>query len=160
MAEFNYTSPLGTLRLCGNGEGLCRVVLAGGIPAGCGRAPGVLAPFVAMLDSYFRGEGIVRSPGSLSLRELHPFRRSVYEKLLAVPFGRVVSYGELARLCGRPGSARAVGQAVGRNPLPIFIPCHRVVRSDGALGGFGGGLRWKRELLRHEGHIVCNGRIR
>ena len=157
MAEFEYTSPLGIVRLCGDEGGLRRVVLGSPRAGRRGQAPDVLAPFVDMLDAYFRGEGIVCRASGLCLEGLGPFPRRVYEALLAVPFGQMVGYGELAVLCGRSGSARAVGGAMGRNPLPIFIPCHRVVRSDGSLGGFSGGLRWKRELLRHEGHIVYNG---
>jgi methylated-DNA-[protein]-cysteine S-methyltransferase len=80
-----------------------------------------------------------------------PFQRRIYERLIKIPRGRVVSYGDLADELGEPGAARAVGQAVGANPLPIVIPCHRVVRSDGRLGGFSGGLHRKVVLLRVEG---------
>jgi methylated-DNA-[protein]-cysteine S-methyltransferase len=76
-----------------------------------------------------------------------------------VRFGEVVTYGELARRAGKPGAARAIGQAMGRNTLPIFVPCHRVVAADSGLGGFGAGLAWKAGLLRHEGWSVSEGRI-
>ena len=85
------------------------------------------------------------------LSGLRPFQRRVLEALRRVPFGRLVSYGELAARAGKPGAARAVGQAMGANPLPILYPCHRVVASDGTLGGFGGGLDVKRALLELEG---------
>jgi methylated-DNA-[protein]-cysteine S-methyltransferase len=65
----------------------------------------------------------------------------------------------LAEEIGRPGAARAVGGALGRNPLPILLPCHRVVRSDGKLGGFGAGLDWKRRLLEHEGWIIQEEKV-
>jgi methylated-DNA-[protein]-cysteine S-methyltransferase len=68
-----------------------------------------------------------------------------------VPFGSVVGYGDLARRVGRPGGAQAVGMAMGANPLPVVVPCHRVVESDGGIGGFGGGLKTKRHLLALEG---------
>ena len=72
----------------------------------------------------------------------------------SIPHGATISYAELARRVGRPDAARAVGQAVGSNPIPLLIPCHRVVASDGTLGGFGGGLPMKRALLRQEGVAV------
>ncbi|MGV9900269.1 MGMT family protein, partial [Streptomyces tendae] len=68
-----------------------------------------------------------------------------------VPFGQVVGYGDLARRVGQPGAAQAVGMAMGANPLPVVVPCHRVVESDGGIGGFGGGVGTKRQLLALEG---------
>ncbi len=82
---------------------------------------------------------------------LTDFQRDVYDRLLAIEYGHVVSYGQVARDVGKPDMARAVGQAVGANPIPIVVPCHRVVASDGSLTGFGGGLRAKAELLKLEG---------
>lgn len=90
----------------------------------------------------------------LDLRLVSGFTRDVLTALRAIPFGQLVTYGELARRAGRPGAARAVGQAVGANPLAIVIPCHRVVAAGGRLGGFGGGLAAKRALLALEGHAV------
>lgn len=88
----------------------------------------------------------------LDLRLATPFGRDhVLPSLCHVPFGVTVSYAELARRAGRPGGARAVGQAVRRNPLPIVIPCHRVISSNGSLGGFSPNLALKRRLLAHEG---------
>jgi len=86
------------------------------------------------------------------------FQRQVYQRLLAVEYGHVISYGELARAVGGPGLARAVGQAVGANPIPIVIPCHRVVGAGGRLTGFGGGLPAKIALLRLEGVDVDGNR--
>ena len=82
------------------------------------------------------------------------FQRRIFERLLNIPYGRIVSYGDIADELGEPGAARAVGQAVGANPLPILVPCHRVVRSDGKLGGYSGGLRRKVLLLGIEGVSV------
>ncbi|WP_411085663.1 methylated-DNA--[protein]-cysteine S-methyltransferase [Streptomyces sp. 061-3] len=80
------------------------------------------------------------------------FNRQVLRELAAgVPYGTVVGYGDLARRVGQPGAAQAVGAAMGSNPLPVVVPCHRVVESDGGLGGFGGGLETKRQLLALEG---------
>ena len=78
------------------------------------------------------------------------FQRRVWEASRRIPVGGVWSYGELARRIGAPGASRAVGNALGANPVPIVIPCHRVIQSDKGIGGFSGGLRWKRFLLEHE----------
>lgn len=79
------------------------------------------------------------------------FQRRIFQRLVHIPYGRIVSYGDIADELGDPGAARAVGQAVGANPLPIVVPCHRVVRSDGKLGGYSGGLHRKITLLGIEG---------
>jgi len=79
------------------------------------------------------------------------FQREVYERLLAIEYGHVSSYGKIAHEVGKPDQARAVGQAVGANPIPIVVPCHRVIASDGRLTGFAGGLAAKVALLKLEG---------
>ena len=80
-----------------------------------------------------------------------PFQQRVWERLREIPSGSTTSYGEIALEIGRPGAARAVGGAVGRNPLSLIVPCHRVVAADGSIGGFASGLDRKRWLLAHEG---------
>ena len=82
-----------------------------------------------------------------------PFQRAVWQALLDIAHGHVRSYGEVARCCGRPAAVRAVGRAVGSNPVSIVVPCHRVLGADGALTGFGGGLPRKQALLRLEGAL-------
>jgi methylated-DNA-[protein]-cysteine S-methyltransferase len=100
------------------------------------------------LDRYFAGEltafDLPLDPAGT------PFQRQVWDQLLRIPIGETISYGELARRVGRPGSARAVGAANGQNPISIVIPCHRVIGSDGKLTGYGGGLPRKAWLLDHE----------
>lgn len=120
-----------------------------------GRARGRDAPdavcrrALRQLKEYFAG---ARTSFDLPLRfDEPPFRTRVLERLAQLPHGRTLSYGDLARRVGQPKAARAVGQAVGRNPFSIVVPCHRVLAADRRLGGFGGGLRWKRFLLDHEG---------
>jgi len=78
------------------------------------------------------------------------FQREVWDAARHIPFGWTRSYGQLAKELGRPGSARAVGAALGQNPFPLLIPCHRVVAANGSLTGFAGGLAWKGALLAHE----------
>jgi methylated-DNA-[protein]-cysteine S-methyltransferase len=80
-----------------------------------------------------------------------PFAQAVYRALTGVPFGETVTYGELAKLAGHPGAARAVGSVLRANPCPIFVPCHRVLSASGGLGGWSGPEGWKQELLRIEG---------
>lgn len=83
-----------------------------------------------------------------------PFQREVLEAAREIPYGQVISYGELARRIGRPKASRAVGNALGANPVPIVIPCHRVVKGDGSAGGYVGGTERKIRLLKLEGHPV------
>ena len=79
------------------------------------------------------------------------FQKKVWKTLASVPFGTTISYGELAARIGNPDAARAVGLANGKNPIPIIIPCHRVIGKDGSLTGFGGGIEVKKQLLELEG---------
>jgi len=102
------------------------------------------------LRAYFDGRATTFALET-DLSRLRPFQRRVLEALGRVPYGEVISYGELARRAGKPQAARAVGQAVGANPLPLVYPCHRVIAGDGTIGGFGGGLQVKRALLALEG---------
>ena len=115
------------------------------------RWPPVLSAAVRQLEEYFDK---ARESFDLPLDfsdTLTEFQRDVYDRLLEIEYGHVASYGQIAREVGKPDMARAVGQAVGANPLPIVVPCHRVVASDGSLTGFGGGLRAKAALLKLEG---------
>jgi methylated-DNA-[protein]-cysteine S-methyltransferase len=100
---------------------------------------------VRQLDTYFKGR-LKEFTVKLSVQGT-PFQLSVLRALQDVPYGETVSYGELARRIGKPKASRAVGAAIARNPLPIIIPCHRVIGSNGSLTGFGGGLDIKQALL-------------
>lgn len=101
------------------------------------------------LISYFQGERVEFS-FPIDLDGYTRFQRDVWEVTRLIPYGELRSYGWVSAQIGRPRSARAVGQALKNNPLPIIIPCHRVVASDGSLCGFTGGLPWKEELIRLE----------
>jgi methylated-DNA-[protein]-cysteine S-methyltransferase len=108
---------------------------------------------VTELNEYFDGERQAFDM-PLDLEAATDFQREVYRHLMGVAYGHVTTYGELATAIGRPELARAVGQAVGANPVPIVIPCHRVIAAEGRLGGFSGGLETKVALLRLEGVSV------
>lgn len=151
-------SPVGELLLAGDEDAL-QVV---GFPSGRGAArpeqdwtenPAPFAEAARQLGDYFAGK---RHSFDLPLAPSGtPFQRDVLAALQQIPYGETRSYGELAKAVGRPKASRAVGAANGRNPLPIVIPCHRAIGSDGSLTGFGGGLATKRFLLdlerRHAG---------
>lgn len=112
-------------------------------------APERTRELTRQLGEYFAGE---RRRFDLPLApEGTPFQRAVWSELARIPFGETRSYGEVARALGKPGASRAVGRANGANPIPIVVPCHRVVGSDGSLTGFGGGLEAKAALLALEG---------
>ena len=102
------------------------------------------------LDPYFNRDR-KRFHLPLDFSGATQFQKRIFERLIEIPYGRIVSYGDIADELGVAGAARAIGQAVGANPLPIVVPCHRVVRSDGRLGGYSGGLRRKVALLAIEG---------
>ena len=104
---------------------------------------------VARLKSYFAGQR-VEFPDELDLSSATAFQRQVWRLTRLIPYGETRSYGWLAERLGKRGAGRAVGQALARNPLPVIIPCHRVVAGDGALSGYSGGVGIKRALLRLE----------
>jgi len=114
-----------------------------------------------LIRAYFAGERVRFDDVKLDYGSAGPFARAVYNALRKVPFGRVVTYAELARRAGKPRAARACGTCLARNPLPLIVPCHRVVRADRTLGGFSaaGGTRLKRGMLVHEGVAVVAGKV-
>jgi methylated-DNA-[protein]-cysteine S-methyltransferase len=149
-------SPIGRLLLAGDGESLIQVSFQSGPRPQQPRAGWIAdaAPFgaaIAQLGEYFEGR---RRRFDLPLAPRGTeFQRRVWRALTEIPYGRTICYGELARRIGKPSASRAVGLANGANPLPIIVPCHRVIGADGSLTGFGGGLPIKRRLLALEGAI-------
>lgn len=151
--------------------GIGRVVTIGETPLEVelprGAADGVPARrassrWVRLLERYFAGEAVdfdLDIDAYATYAGLSSFERDVYAALLRVPRGAVVSYGRLAELAGRPGAQRAVGSAMARNCLPVILPCHRVVRHDGALGQYGDDPAWKEVLLTLEGVKLDAGRL-
>lgn len=113
------------------------------------QSPERFRDFAERLQKYFSGYR-VSFPDELDLSSATPFQREVWQAAKQIAYGEVRSYGWLAEKIGKPGAARAVGQALSKNPLPIIVPCHRVIGSDGSLGGFSDGLEMKRHLLHLE----------
>ncbi|HTY09345.1 MAG TPA: methylated-DNA--[protein]-cysteine S-methyltransferase [Candidatus Edwardsbacteria bacterium] len=156
-----YESPLGRLCLGMTAKGIVALHFPGGsqqdlVASLPYRNPRVIhdngpsAPIRRQLDRYFRGRPVMFAFRA-DLGWATPFQRAVWRKLAQLPPGQLITYGQLAREIGQPRAARAVGQAVGANPLPILIPCHRVIAGDGSLGGFTGGVALKKKLLKIEG---------
>jgi methylated-DNA-[protein]-cysteine S-methyltransferase len=150
-------TPLGLLGLAGTSQGLTHIDFQNGDrPVPCGSPWPADSPLLEaaqrQLGAYFRG---CRQPFTLPLAPAGtPFQQRVWQALQQIPFGTTLTYQELARRLGKPGAARAVGHANGRNPLAIVIPCHRLLGSDGRLRGYASGLTFKRRLLHHEG-VQC-----
>lgn len=152
MICYSYLeSPVGSLLLTGDGERLHEIVFPEKNRKPDSAAEQRAEPFREVslqLTAYFEG----------SLKEFDlelapqgtPFQLQVWEELQRIPYGETISYGELAQRIDNPSASRAVGAANGRNPIPIVIPCHRVIGAGGSLTGFGGGLEVKRALLEHE----------
>ena len=150
------STPVGRLRLAGDESGLRSISFENRFdPAAlANRPPRPEEPFreaIAQLNAYFAGK--LRRFDLPLAPEGTPFQREVWSALTAIPYGETLSYGELARRLGRPAASRAVGAANGQNPIPIVIPCHRVIGADGSLTGFGGGLAIKRRLLDFEAGV-------
>ena len=139
-------TPIGRLWLTTAGGGLGSIAFHG--PAGATSDDALLREAEEQLSAYFAGE-LRRFDLPLSPRGTE-FQRRVWDAVAAVPYGTTTTYSRLAAAIGRPRATRAVGAANGRNPLPIVVPCHRVIGASGALTGYGGGLDVKRALLALE----------
>ena len=120
-------------------------------PAASRKRSDLLANFAENIRAFMEGKGPSFKTSLLDMSHVPPFHRKVLRALVQIPKGRVRTYGEIAAKVGSPGGARAAGQGCASNPFPIVFPCHRVIRSDGSLGGFGGGLQLKQALLDMEG---------
>jgi methylated-DNA-[protein]-cysteine S-methyltransferase len=150
----SHETPFDRLTLTGSERGLTGLFFAGGAPRldESDHRPDAFEQAMAQLDEYFAGTR-QRFELALDLSAGTVFQRAVWDELQAIPFGRTISYGDLAARIGRLDRTRAVGAAVGRNPVPIIIPCHRVIAADGRLTGYVGGLHRKQALLDAEAAI-------
>ncbi len=157
-------TPIGPLFVATTERGLCRISydseperlveqLARALGTRVLRSPRPVDPTRRQLDEYFERRR-QRFDVPVDLRLAGDFSRRVLDELARVPYGEVTTYGELAKRAERPRAARAVGTVMNRNPIPIVLPCHRVVGASGSLVGYGGGLDRKEALLRLEGAIL------
>ncbi|HYS30175.1 MAG TPA: methylated-DNA--[protein]-cysteine S-methyltransferase [Candidatus Limnocylindria bacterium] len=162
VAYASVDSPFGRLLVAASTRGLLRLAypdepvdalmaeLAEEVSPRILEAPGRLDPLRRQLDEYFAGSRR-RFEFPIDWRLVHGFGRDVLRVTADIPYGKVSTYGEVAVRTGRPKASRAVGNALGANPMPIVIPCHRVVRTGGGLGGYTGGVQRKERLLQLEG---------
>ncbi len=150
----SFRSPLGTLAIIVDERArLTHIRLDGMPPRAATRSAAPCAAARCQLEEYFAGE---RREFDLDLGpEGTDFQRRVWRALVEIAFGEMCHYGDIARRIGKPGASRAVGQANGANPIPIVIPCHRVIASDGTIGGYSGGLAVKERLLALEGRQLA-----
>ena len=152
LSFLEVRSPIGPLRLVASPNGLRRIdfsPLSAPDPEWVAESTPVLDEVTRQLNEYFAG---TRRSFDLPLEPSGTdFQQSVWKVLRGIPFGQTISYGEQARRLGDAKKARAVGSANGRNPLPIVVPCHRVIGTNGSLTGFAGGMDAKKWLLTHEG---------
>lgn len=165
VAYTSMDSPVGLLLLAATGRGLVRVGLpnqdadsllvdlSDRVSPRVLEAPGRLEEARRELDAYFEGK-LQSFDLPLDWRLSSGFRKKVLRSIDAIPYGETRSYTEMARGAGNPKAVRAAGSACGSNPIPIVVPCHRVLRTGGALGGYGGGLEMKRALLELEGMLI------
>ena len=162
MSQINYSSVVtrvGQVFVLSNEKGVTRIIFGERefrkyLEARMGASVtegGAAAGMAHELELYFDGR-LSEFKTPIDLSEGTPFQNSVWMKLLDIPYGETATYGEIAENVGRPGAARAVGNAVGANPIPIVIPCHRVLASNG-LGGYSCGIDIKKDLLRVEGTL-------
>lgn len=152
MPEAYYISPLGALKITAENEAVTAIDFIQEGKYSSGSDDPVLQEALRQLDEYFNGK---RERFELKLNpEGTEFQKRVWNELLKIPFGRTISYLELARRLGDEKVIRAAGTANGKNRIPIIIPCHRVIGSNGKLIGYAGGLHIKEWLLRHEGSLM------
>jgi O-6-methylguanine DNA methyltransferase len=146
-----FSSSLGLLELESADTGVTRVRLgARGKPREVGDGDALECARKARGEILAYLEGALKRFTVPVVLEGTPFQRAVWAKLLAIPYGKTRTYGDIAAELGKPRAARAVGTACGANPIPILVPCHRIVGGNGSLGGFGGGVRMKHDLLELE----------
>lgn len=153
MIYDKINTPLGFLIVVSDGEGLCGIAFESESSpkdlSDLKKDPTTMGPITAQIEAYLKGK----------LKDFHiplklsgtPFQKRVWAELTQIPFGETRSYQDIAKAVGSPSASRAVGSACGKNPIPIVVPCHRVIAKNGGLGGYSGGLGIKKTLLKIEG---------
>jgi methylated-DNA-[protein]-cysteine S-methyltransferase len=143
-------TPFGKLDTAASKDGLVELTLGHKLDRGFGHRE-VLDRLEMDLARYFKGEPVEFDEIKLDLFKYTDFERDVLHATRGIPYGKTASYRDIAEKIGRPKAFRAVGNALNKNRTAIVVPCHRVISSDGGLGGFGAGMEWKKRLLRLEG---------
>ncbi|GIH13194.1 methylated-DNA--[protein]-cysteine S-methyltransferase [Rugosimonospora africana] len=146
------STPIGGLGIAVDGTGICRVQFGGAPPTRTPAADPLFDDAADQLGRYFSG-ALTEFDLPLSVNEGSAFERAVWRAIAAIPYAQMRTYGQIAADVGEPDAARAVGTACNHNPLPVVVPCHRVVGAGGKLVGFGGGLPRKRFLLELEARV-------
>jgi len=150
LDTFYFDSPLGTIKVKGDADGIQEICFEQAHINEASTVPKNLAPCVEQLQQYFDGK---RQQFDFNINPQGTvFQQKIWQLLRDLPFGRTLSYLKLARLYGNAKAIRAVAAAIGKNPILVAIPCHRVIGSDGSLVGYSGGMDRKRKLLQLEGY--------
>lgn len=152
-----YRSSVGPIKITGHAQGVTGIQFMDKMDRDSKTASDPIKITRQQLDEYFSGHrktfDVPLLPGGT------PFQSVVWEALCRIPFGKVEAYGDVARRINNPAACRAVGRANGQNPIPIIIPCHRVIGKNGTLTGYASGVWRKEKLLAHEGVLIRNGKI-
>lgn len=152
-----YRSPVGPIKISGHAQGVTGIQFMAQMGRDSKTASGLVKDARQQLDEYFNGH---RKTFNLPvLPEGTPFQTAVWEALCKIPFGQIEAYGDVASRINNPAACRAVGRANGQNPIPIIIPCHRVIGKNGTLTGYSSGVWRKERLLGHEGFVIRNGKL-
>lgn len=148
-----FQTVIGICTISWNDNGICRFTISAA--GNCTVVPLKIKTIISRIQKHFEGEFDSFADLKLDLSGTSSFQKLVYKCLRKVPAGKVISYGELAKKIGAKGAARAVGTAMATNPIPIIIPCHRVICADGKIGAYSGGkgIETKKELLKIEKYL-------
>ncbi len=157
LTSYSFASPIGRITVTSNSAEITELLLPNRVDQGANDPVStptepLLCEAIQQIRAYFDGE-LREFDLPLALQGTEHQKR-VWDELRRIPFGALISYGELARRIGRPTASRAVGAANGKNPIAIIIPCHRVIGANGSLTGYGGGLDVKRWLIQHEAQAM------
>ena len=152
-----YQSPVGPIKIMGHINGISKIQFTSVMDRDDKRAPDPVKQARQQLDEYFSGK---RKTFAVPLLvQGTPFQTAVWKALCEIPYGRVKAYGDVAHRLHNPAACRAVGRANGQNPIPIIIPCHRVIGKNGTLTGYASGIWRKKKLLIHEGLSIRHGKV-
>ena len=152
-----FRSPVGPIKITGHDQGVTGIQFVDQMGCDAETASDPVKIARQQLDEYFAGHR--QSFDVALLPQGTPFQTAVWKALCRIPFGKIEAYGDVAQRINNPAACRAVGRANGQNPIPIIIPCHRVIGKDGTMTGYASGVWRKEQLLGHEGILIRNGKL-